>query len=214
MKQILKHFPGLNITQKEQFSQLGPLYQSWNEQINVISRKDINELYIRHVLHSLGIAKVISFERDTKILDVGTGGGFPGIPLAILFPECHFHLVDSIGKKIKVVKAVAESLSLENVTAEQIRAEQVKDKYHFVVSRAVTRLKPFYQWVKHKFETESFNDLPNGIVYLKGGDLTEELEEVKKKYQLFNLSDYFEEEFFETKKVLYVPYRAKTGFDR
>lgn len=205
MISLTKYFPGIDKTQKEKFAQLSRLYSEWNEKINVISRKDIDELYIRHILHSLGIAKVVTFQPGTKILDVGTGGGFPGIPLAILFPECHFHLVDSIGKKIKVVKAVAESLALENVTAEQIRAEQLKDRYHFVVSRAVTRLKPFYQWVKNKFEPTTFNDMPNGVLYLKGGDLTEELAEVKKKYQLFELSDYFEEEFFETKKVVYVP---------
>ena len=202
---IFKYFPDLTAVQQSQFNALHELYHTWNEQINVISRKDIDELYTRHVLHSLGIAKVMPFEPGTKVLDVGTGGGFPGIPLAIMFPGSSFHLVDSIGKKIKVVKGVAESLNLTNVTAEQTRAEQVSDQYDFVVSRAVTRLKPFYQWVKNKFRTESFNALPNGILYLKGGDLNEELKEAKKKYQLFDLQTYFDEDFFETKKVVFVP---------
>ncbi|UII32473.1 16S rRNA (guanine(527)-N(7))-methyltransferase RsmG [Fulvivirga ulvae] len=202
---IFKYFPDLTAVQKSQFSALYNLYHTWNEQINVISRKDIDELYTRHVLHSLGIAKIISFQPGTKILDVGTGGGFPGIPLAIMFPQAGFHLIDSIGKKIKVVKGVAESLGLTNVTAEQIRAEQIENQYDFVVSRAVTRLKPFYQWIKYKFRPESFNPLPNGILYLKGGDLREELKEAKKKYQLYELPAYFEEDFFETKKVVFVP---------
>ncbi len=201
---VFRYFPGLTDQQKSQFSQLEDLYRDWNEKINVISRKDIDELYLRHVLHSLGIARVVQFKTGTRLLDVGTGGGFPGIPLAILFPGCSFHLVDSIGKKIKVVKAVQEALGLKNVIAEQARAEQLQQKYHFVISRAVTRLKPFYQWVKYKFLHESFNDLPNGILYLKGGDLTDELKEAKKKYRLFDLSDHYEEEFFETKKVVYV----------
>ncbi|MTI20593.1 16S rRNA (guanine(527)-N(7))-methyltransferase RsmG [Fulvivirga sp. RKSG066] len=202
---INKYFPDLTPLQKEQFSKLQELYTSWNEKINVISRKDIDALYVRHVLHSLGIAKVMSFEPGTKVLDVGTDGGFPGIPLAILFPDVQFHLVDSIGKKIKVVKAVSEALGLENVEADQMRAEQLKSQYHFVVSRAVTRLKPFYQWVKNKFLKDDFNQLPNGILYLKGGDLKEELTESKKRYKLYNLPDFFEEPFFETKKVVYVP---------
>lgn len=202
---IFKYFPDLSAEQRSQYAALYDLYRDWNDQINVISRKDIDELYVRHVLHSLGIAKVIRFKPQTKILDVGTGGGFPGVPLAIMFPEVHFHLVDSIGKKIKVVQNVSEALALGNLTAAQTRAEQVREQYDFVVSRAVTRLKPFYQWVKNKFRKESFNDLPNGILYLKGGDLQDELKEAKKKYQLYNLSDYFEEEFFETKKVVYVP---------
>ncbi|MBL6448698.1 16S rRNA (guanine(527)-N(7))-methyltransferase RsmG [Fulvivirga sp. 29W222] len=202
---IFKYFPDLTPVQKSQFNALYDLYHTWNEQINVISRKDIDELYIRHVLHSLGIAKVMPFKPGTKVLDVGTGGGFPGIPLAIMFPESDFHMVDSIGKKIKVVKGVATSLNLTNINAEQTRAEQVPDHYDFVVSRAVTRLKPFYQWVKNKFRPESFNTFPNGILYLKGGDLDEELKEAKKKYQLFELSQYFDEDFFETKKVVFVP---------
>lgn len=204
-KIIKQHFSNLSENQEKQFEQLYPLYLEWNEKINVISRKDIDQLYERHVLHSLGIAKVITFKPSTKILDVGTGGGFPGVPLAILFPDCEFHLVDSIGKKITVVKEVAQTIGLKNFTAEHTRVEQVKDQYDFVVSRAVTRLKPFYQWVKNKVKKEGFNKLPNGILYLKGGDLKEELKEAKKKYQLYNLSKYFKEEFFETKKVVYVP---------
>jgi 16S rRNA (guanine527-N7)-methyltransferase len=202
---IPQYFPHLSINQTSQFSQLFDLYSEWNEKINVISRKDIDHLYERHVLHSLGIAKAMSFRPGTKILDVGTGGGFPGIPLAILFPDCQFHLVDSIGKKITVVKEVAKAIGLTNLTAEQTRAELVKDEYDFVISRAVTRLKPFYQWVKNKIKKNGFNVLPNGILYLKGGELAQELKEAKKKHQLFNLSDYFSEEFFETKKVVYVP---------
>ncbi len=203
---ISRYFPNLTDHQKTQFSQLEKLYAEWNEQINVISRKDIDQLYIRHVLHSLGIAKVIEFEPNTMILDVGTGGGFPGIPLAIMFPDCQFHLVDSIGKKIKVVKGVAKALGLGNLTAEHTRAEQVKGQYDFIVSRAVTRLKPFYRWVHDKVNRQGFNSLDNGILYLKGGDLDEELKEAKKPHQLFNLSDYFKEEFFETKKVVFVPF--------
>jgi len=202
---IFKYFPDLSETQKSQFNQLYDLYTDWNSKINVVSRKDIDELYIRHVLHSLGIAKVMAFKPGTSVLDVGTGGGFPGIPLAILFPEVNFHLVDSIGKKIKVVEAVTEALKLDNVRADKARAEQLNTKYDFVVSRAVTRLKPFYQWVKNKFEKESFNDFPNGILYLKGGELKEELLESKKRYKLYDLTEYFEEPFFETKKVVYVP---------
>ncbi len=201
---ILKYFPDLSPLQVEQFRRLQPLYEEWNEKINVISRKDIEQLYERHVLHSLGIAKVISFKSDTSILDVGTGGGFPGIPLAILFPECHFHLVDSIGKKIKVVQEISAALGLANVKAEQIRAEKLEDTYDFGVSRAVTHLKEFYGWVRNKVNKPYNNTLRNGILYLKGGDLTEELQEAKLKHKLFSLSEYFEEEFFETKKVVYV----------
>jgi len=202
---ITKYFPDLTKNQISQFDALGDLYIEWNEKINVISRKDIDQLYERHVLHSLGIAKVIQFEPNTMILDVGTGGGFPGIPLAILFPECQFHLVDSIGKKISVVNGIADALKLENLTAEHTRAEQVKGEYDFVVSRAVTRLKPFYQWVVNKIKRQGFNAMDNGILYLKGGDLEEELKEAKKRHQLFDLSDHFNEEFFETKKVVFVP---------
>ncbi|MBX2956388.1 MAG: 16S rRNA (guanine(527)-N(7))-methyltransferase RsmG [Cyclobacteriaceae bacterium] len=201
---IQKYF-SLTDKQARQFGELGSLYKAWNEKINVISRKDIDNLYVNHVLHSLGIAKVMTFRPGADVLDVGTGGGFPGIPLAILFPETNFHLVDSIGKKITVVNAVAEALGLRNVRGEQIRAEQLKSEYDFIVSRAVTRLKEFYGWVHNKVKKVSVHDLDNGILYLKGGDLEEELAELKKPYALYNLSDYFKEDFFETKKVVYVP---------
>ncbi|HWY37888.1 MAG TPA: 16S rRNA (guanine(527)-N(7))-methyltransferase RsmG [Bacteroidia bacterium] len=203
---IFSHFTGLTDGQRQQFLQLEGLYKEWNEKINVISRKDIDELYTRHVLHSLGIAKIISFKAGTKILDVGTGGGFPGIPLAIMFPQCSFHLVDSIGKKITVVREVATALGLKNVKAEQIRAEELKDTYDFVVSRAVTELGTFVKWVRNKFSKQTvFNDLPNGILYLKGGDLEEELKPFKNKITVYELKDHFKEEFFETKKVVYLP---------
>lgn len=202
---IFQYFPDLTEKQKAQFNKLFPLYQEWNEKINVVSRKDIDNLYVNHVLHSLGIAKVNTFKPGTSVLDVGTGGGFPGIPLAILFPETQFHLVDSIGKKITVVNAVAEGLGLKNVKAEQIRAEQIKGEYDFIVSRAVTRLKEFYGWVNKKVKKQSVHDLYNGILYLKGGDLAEELGELHRAYQLFDLPTYFKEDFFETKKVVYVP---------
>jgi 16S rRNA (guanine527-N7)-methyltransferase len=202
---LLKYFPDLSETQRKQFESLQPLYAEWNEKINVISRKDIDNLYVNHVLHSLGIAKVASFLPGSEVLDVGTGGGFPGIPLAILFPETRFHLVDSIGKKIKVVEAVAAGAGLKNITTAHIRAEEVKDKYDFVVSRAVTRMNEFYGWVANKFKKENRHTLPNGILYLKGGDLTDEMAELAMRYQSFNLTDYFKEEFFETKKVIYVP---------
>lgn len=202
---IFQYFPDLTEKQKTQFTKLFSLYQEWNEKINVVSRKDIDNLYVNHVLHSLGIAKVNTFKPGASVLDVGTGGGFPGIPLAILFPETQFHLVDSIGKKITVVNAVAEGLGLKNVKAEQIRAEQIKGEYDFIVSRAVTRLKEFYGWINKKVKKQSVHDLYNGILYLKGGDLDEELGELHRSYQLFELPDYFKEEFFETKKVVYVP---------
>jgi 16S rRNA (guanine527-N7)-methyltransferase len=202
---IFKYFPGLTATQKVQFNKLYQLYSEWNEKINVISRKDIDNLYINHVLHSLGIAKVTWFNPGASVLDVGTGGGFPGIPLAILFPEANFHLVDSIGKKITVVKNVAEGLELKNVRAEQIRAEQIQGEYDFIVSRAVTRLKEFYGWINKKIKKNSSHELYNGILYLKGGDLDEELAELKRPHQVINLSNHFQEEFFETKKVVYVP---------
>ena len=206
---LLKYFPRLTEQQKQRFEKLGELYLDWNEKINLISRKDTESLYEKHILHSLGIAKVIQFKDKTMILDVGTGGGFPGIPLAILFPEARFHLIDSIGKKIMVVNDIAEKLELTNVKAEQIRAEQVQDQYDFIVSRAVTRLKPFTQWIQGKFLKGGFNSLDNGILYLKGGDmdgeLGEELAEVKRPKKIYELHEYFEEEFFETKKVIYVP---------
>lgn len=202
---VYQYFDTLSEAQKNQFAQLGGLYQEWNEKINVVSRKDIENIYVNHVLHSLGIAKVMSFNKGAQVLDVGTGGGFPGIPLAILFPETEFYLVDSIGKKITVVKEVAAALNLTNVKAEQIRAEQVKQKFDFIVSRAVTRMKEFYGWVRTSVKPKSLHKLDNGILYLKGGDLDEELDELKKPYSLYNLSDYFKEEFFETKKVVYMP---------
>ena len=204
--QLVTNYFELSLKQANQFEKLDELYRDWNEKINVISRKDVDNLYVNHVLHSLGIAKVQSFKPGAKILDVGTGGGFPGIPLAILFPESDFHLVDSIGKKIKVVNAVADALGLKTVRGEQIRAEQIKGQYDFIVSRAVTRLKEFYGWVHNKEKKESVHELDNGILYLKGGDLEEELNELRKPYALYNLSDYFNEEFFETKKVVYVPF--------
>ena len=202
---IFHYFPNLTGKQKEQFSLIGSLYKEWNEKINVVSRKDIENIYTNHILHSLGIAKLISFNAGAEILDVGTGGGFPGVPLAILFPETQFHLVDSIGKKITVVKEVSTALGLKNVNAEQIRAEQIKGKYDFIVSRAVTRMKEFYGWVNTKSKPKSKHTLDNGILYLKGGDLDEEMNELKRPYSVTNLQDFFNEEFFETKRVVYLP---------
>jgi len=201
---LLKYFPSITARQIEQFNRLPALYSHWNNQINVISRKDIGQLFERHILHSLGIAKVISFLPGEKVLDVGTGGGFPGIPLAILFPDTEFYLVDSIGKKIKVVQGIADALGLQNVKAAHLRAEQVNEKFDFVVSRAVTRLKEFYPWVKGKFNKQSKNKMPNGILYLKGGDLEQEIAEAGLAVQQYYLKDYFDEEFFETKQVIYV----------
>lgn len=202
---IKKYFPEITPQQEDQFAQLMPLYKDWNEKINVISRKDIDELYERHVLHSLAIAKVIRFTLGSNIMDVGTGGGFPGIPLAILFPECNFHLLDSIGKKIKVVNDVATSLGLKNVKATHARVEQIDEKFDFIVSRAVTQFPEFVNWVKYKITKEQKNTLPNGILYLKGGDLSEELKPYKQKVKIFELKVYFDSEFFETKKVVYMP---------
>ncbi|MGV8947063.1 MAG: 16S rRNA (guanine(527)-N(7))-methyltransferase RsmG [Lutibacter sp.] len=205
---ILNHFPNLSENQISQFSKLGELYAFWNAQINVISRKDIDELQIRHVLHSLGIAKVQSFKPGANILDVGTGGGFPGIPLAILFPETRFHLVDSIAKKIKVVNEIVVALDLKNVKAEAMRAEEVKGEFDFIVSRAVTNMDEFVKWTRNKIAKKQQHELKNGILYLKGGDLTEELQHFSNA-KIFNLTDYFEDEFFETKKVVYISLKKK-----
>jgi len=199
---ILKYFPEITDEQKQQFEKLEQLYTEWNEKINVISRKDMDGLYEKHILHSLGIAKVMPFADGTKVLDIGTGGGFPGIPLAILFPEVSFTLIDSIGKKIKVVEAVSEGLGLKNVTAVHGRAEKLKEKFHFMVSRAVTQMPEFLRWLKGKFEKEQFNEKHNGVLYLKGGDLAEELAGLR--CEIFQLKNYFEEEFFDTKKVVYL----------
>jgi 16S rRNA (guanine527-N7)-methyltransferase len=203
MEEILKQFPELTDLQQSQFEQLYDLYQDWNAKINVISRKDIDELYTKHVLHSLAIAKVQRFMPGTYVLDVGTGGGFPGIPLAILFPETRFYLIDVIAKKIKVVQAVAESLGLKNVKAEQIRAENVKVDFDFIVSRAVTNMPDFVQWVKTKIKKQHKHELKNGILYLKGGDLTEELAAFPKA-KLYDIAYFFADPFFETKKVVHL----------
>ena len=203
-ERITHYFPDLNDIQIKQLKELKSLYEEWNAQINVISRKDMDNFYERHVLHSLAIAKVMKFKPNTKILDVGTGGGFPGIPLAIIFPKCQFHLIDSIGKKIKVVNGVADALGLKNVKGTHINAKDINDKSDFVISRAVTRMDPFIGWIKTKFNKKGFNDLPNGILYLKGGDLTEELNEIRKKHISYPISSYFAEDFFETKKVIQV----------
>ncbi len=204
MKQIEHYFPNLTEIQKHQFDQLGNLYAQWNEQINVISRKDTENFYERHVLHSLGIAKVIEFSEGSKILDIGTGGGFPGVPLAILFPDCQFTLVDSIGKKIRVVNEVKNELGLMNVVAIHERAENIVDKFDFIVSRAVTAMPDFILWTKGKISKNNRNTLKNGILYLKGGDLSEELSTVQQKLKIFNLSEIYSEEFFETKKIVHV----------
>ena len=199
---ILKYFPNLSEYQVEQFQKLEPLYLEWNEKINVISRKDTDFLYEKHILHSLGIVKVMQFAPNTKVLDVGTGGGFPGIPLAIMFPEVEFTLIDSIGKKIKVVQGISDGVGLKNVIAIHGRAEKLKEKYHFVVSRAVTQMPEFLRWLKGKFEKEQINPKHNGVLYLKGGDLAEELAGIK--CEIHQLKNYFEEEFFDTKKVVYL----------
>lgn len=208
MEEILKQFPDLSDNQILQFQKLQLLYEDWNAKINVISRKDIDELYTRHVLHSLGIAKIIEFRPGSKIMDVGTGGGFPGIPLAILHPEVDFYLIDVIAKKIKVVNEVAAGLGLKNVKAEQKRAELVKQEFDFIVSRAVTNMPDFVSWVDDKVSKKQNHELANGILYLKGGDLTEELKAFPKATE-YNLSDFFKEEFFETKKVVHLPLKYK-----
>ena len=207
MDLILKYFPNLTERQKEQFAALPDLYNDWNSKINVISRKDMDNFVEHHVLHSLAIAKVVQFKTMCDIMDLGTGGGFPGIPLAIMFPDSNFYLVDSIGKKIKVVKDVAEQLQLKNVTAEQIRAEQVQRDFDFVVSRAVTDLSQFAGWVKGKISDIHYHKLRNGIIYLKGGDLTDELAPFRKKVRTWDIAEFFEEPYFETKKVIYMPWR-------
>ena len=208
MEEILKQFPDLSENQILQFQKLQGLYEDWNAKINVISRKDIDELYTRHVLHSLGIAKIIEFRPGSRIMDVGTGGGFPGIPLAILFPEVDFYLIDVIAKKIRVVNEVAAGLGLKNVKAEQKRAELVKQEFDFIVSRAVTNMPDFVKWVDDKVSKKQNHELANGILYLKGGDLTEELKDFPKATE-YNLSDFFSDEFFETKKVVHLPLKYK-----
>jgi 16S rRNA (guanine527-N7)-methyltransferase len=205
---IQKYFPNLTEIQFKQFEALQGLYEEWNSQINVISRKDIEALYLRHVLHSLALAKLIEFKAGAQILDVGTGGGFPGIPLAILFPEVKFHLVDSINKKLKVVNGVAESLGLENIKTTHARAESIKGHYDFIISRAVTNMPDFVGWVKNKIAKKSVHPIKNGVLYLKGGDLTEELK-IYTKATLYDLSAYFEEDFFETKKIVHLPLKYK-----
>ncbi len=205
MDLILKYFPNLTERQKEQFAALPDLYNDWNSKINVISRKDMDNFVEHHVLHSLAIAKVVQFKTMCDIMDLGTGGGFPGIPLAIMFPDSNFYLVDSIGKKIKVVKDVAEQLQLKNVTAEQIRAEQVQRDFDFIVSRAVTVLSQFAGWVRGKISDIHYHKLRNGIIYLKGGDLTDEIAPFRKKVRTWDIADFFEEPYFETKKVIYMP---------
>lgn len=208
MKIIQKYFKDLSKEQLIQFTKLEVLYKDWNSKINVISRKDIDELYLRHVLHSLSIAKLISFKDGTSILDVGTGGGFPGIPLAILFPNCKFHLVDSIQKKINVVNNVVKELDLKNVKTSSCRVEAISEKNDFVVSRAVTNMKDFVSWIKFKINKISFNDFKNGVLYLKGGDLNEELKSFK-NVKTFELSEFFNEDFFNEKKVVYLPIKYK-----
>jgi 16S rRNA (guanine527-N7)-methyltransferase len=204
MELIERYFPDLTEQQRTQFAQLKPLYEEWNAQINVISRKDMDDFYERHVLHSLGITQVMLFADGSSVLDIGTGGGFPGIPLAIFFPQVQFHLVDSIGKKIKVVNEVAQALGLTNVRATHARAEDIKEQFDFIVSRAVTAMPAFLPWTKGKFLKQQNNPLKNGILYLKGGDLTEELAPVKQPLKLHPLKNFFSEEFFETKAVVYV----------
>jgi 16S rRNA (guanine527-N7)-methyltransferase len=201
---ISKYFPELSSAQHEQMDMLLPLYEEWNSKINVISRKDIEHLYLHHVLHSLAIAKVVRFRSGTAVLDVGTGGGFPGIPLAIMFPDVSFCLVDSIGKKIRVVKAITGALQLANVSALQLRAEEVKEKYDFIVSRAVTTLNELYAWTSKNISNRSQNEIPNGILYLKGGDLSSELKELKVKYDLHSVAEFFGEEYFREKFIVHL----------
>jgi 16S rRNA (guanine527-N7)-methyltransferase len=205
---IFKYFPNLTEEQQNQFIRLEELYQDWNTKINVVSRKDIDELYLRHVLHSLGIAKIQEFLPGTSVLDVGTGGGFPGIPLAILFPETRFTLVDAIGKKIKVVDEVVQGLGIMNVVTKNQRVEELKDQHDFIVSRAVAAMPTFVHWVRGRIKKKSVHQRKNGILYLKGGDLAEELKGYRTA-QVFDLTDYFSEDFFETKKIVYLPLKFK-----
>lgn len=208
MELILKYFPKLSDVQKQQFEALQLLYETWNAKINVVSRKDIESLYLKHVLHSLAIAKVVKFQPNSHILDVGTGGGFPGIPLAILCPETKFHLVDSIQKKVKVVNAIKDDLGLLNVTTNQCRAEQVEASFDFIISRAVTTMPNFVKWVRNKVKKKSIHELKNGILYLKGGDLTNELSSFPNS-KVYSISDFFDSPFFETKKVVHLPLKFK-----
>ena len=210
MELILKYFPDLTPLQIEQFTKLEALYQDWNLKINVVSRKDIDELYLRHVLHSLAIARIINFKEGSSMMDVGTGGGFPGIPLAILFPECEFHLVDSINKKLNVVREVVAGLELQNVKVTHSRVEEIKETYDFIISRAVAAMPTFVHWIKGKVSKTQQNELKNGIIYLKGGDLTEELQDYKTT-TIYNISDYFEEDFFDTKKIVHLPIKWKAN---
>ncbi len=203
---VFKYFPELSDNQADLINKLGPLYISWNQRINLISRKDIESLYGRHILHSMAIARFIQFKAGSKVLDVGTGGGFPGIPLAICFPDVEFTLLDSIGKKVKVVESIRQELNLKNVKTLCERVENLTEKYDFITARAVTKITPFYTWSKSKILSSFTNEIPNGILYLKGGDLTEELSTLKVPYKLIELKDYFKESFFETKKLIYIPF--------
>ena len=204
MEIIKNYFDKLSEKKEKQFEKLQELYSEWNSKINVISRKDIDHLYERHVLHSLSIAKIVEFKEGTNILDIGTGGGFPGIPLAIMFPSVDFLLVDSVGKKIKVVNEIKGALGLENVKALQIRAENIDESFDFVVSRAVTNLPDFIKIASYKYSKKGFNEIPNGMIYLKGGDFENELKNLRKKYKVYNIEDFFEEEFFQTKKIVHI----------
>jgi 16S rRNA (guanine527-N7)-methyltransferase len=208
MNLISKYFPDLSDVQRQQFDALQGLYEDWNSKINVISRKDIASLYLRHVLHSLSIAKIIHFKESTRILDIGTGGGFPGLPLAILFPEAKFHLVDSINKKLKVVNGVSESLGLQNIKTTHARAESIKGQYDFIISRAVTNMPDFVSWIKNRVAKKSIHEISNGILYLKGGNLSEELK-LYTKATTYNISAFFEEDFFETKKIVHLPLKYR-----
>ncbi|MBK7133475.1 MAG: 16S rRNA (guanine(527)-N(7))-methyltransferase RsmG [Bacteroidales bacterium] len=203
---IIRYFPSLTDLQKEQFSKIKPVYDNWNSMINVVSRKDMDNFMVHHVLHSLAIAKKFNFQRGTRILDVGTGGGFPGIPLAILFPDCQFTLLDSIEKKIKVVSAAADELGLKNVIPLRKRVEEEKNRYQFIISRAVTEFSSFVKLTEKNLERSGKNSLKNGIIYLKGGDLNEELNPFKNRVTIWNISDFFDEQFFETKKIVYLPF--------